>query len=147
MIIGIYIQNNMELGKIQKQWIADLRKYPERQIKNKLGEKNEKGVITACCLGQALLTYCELEGIKPVWEFSIPHNNSFLSDFLHSEMSLVSSHNKLGLITSNGNLLKSTIINDQKFITLSQMNDYGLTWLEIADYIESNPENVFKESR
>ena len=137
----------MKLGKIQKAWIADLRKYPERQFKNKLGEKNEKGEIKACCLGQALLTYCEVEGIKPVWEYEKSNDSYVLSDFLHSEMYLVGSYNKLGLRDGAGDLLNSVVIGNCIYSSLASMNDNDIPWSKIADYIESNPENVFQESK
>ena len=38
----------MELGKIQKAWIGDLRKYPERQGSSYLAKKYENEITQAC---------------------------------------------------------------------------------------------------
>ena len=142
----------MELGKIQKAWIADLRKYPERQMTGMLGKKNiETGEIKACCLGQALLTLCEIKDIEPIFS-----DDSSLCDISSPDFPRYS-YTELGLIGERGDLLyqvssdsfsrDSKLGKEKKYYSLSEMNDGGLTWSDIADYIETHPENIFKESK
>lgn len=132
----------MELGKIQKAWLSDLRKYPERQYNSSLGIKDLSGNIKACCLGQALLTLCEIEVTEPTWKVTATSIYLRLDDegffnYLHN------SFQKLGLRDGTGSFIDKNL----KHESLAQMNDGGLSWSEIADYIETNPENVFAESK
>ena len=51
----------MKLGKLQKFWIEQLRKHPERQITELLGFKTSKRKYRACCLGEAFLCYYRMK--------------------------------------------------------------------------------------
>ena len=104
-------------------------------------------------MGQALLTYCELENKEPTWEYEKSNDSYVLSDLLQSQCSLAISYHKLGLRGPLGELLKPKKMieeefreDDNNYYSLASMNDNDIPWSKIADYIESNPENVFQES-
>ena len=144
----------MELGPIQKQWIADLRANPEKQASGCLGEM-QGGVWRYCCLGQGLITICNIEGMKP----SIL-NMAYKVRLIDSELSqdecgdqgvLSKSFEKLGLRDSVGGFRYNERVffpeTGATYGALTEMNDNGMTWLQIADFIEANPTTVFTESK
>lgn len=140
----------MELGQVQKAWIADMKKYPERQIDGKLGWIDSlTGDIKACCLGQGVLTLCDIKGIKPSLE------NSFLCDIDTKDYSYPTySYKELGLRDDRAELKDGVngsvfgrVTKQDHYYSLSQMNDGGITWKEIAHYMENHPDNVFVESK
>lgn len=126
----------MELGEIQKAWIKSLRENPNKQGWGTLGIKDNN----YCCLGEAL---CVLKSIK----------NESLKYGVHGELIdgkdehyLTDSYKELGLYDEKGRLDDKITHDFRSYSSISEMNDCGLTWLEIADYIEQNPENVFTKS-
>lgn len=123
----------MELGPLQKAWVKELREHPERQLVGFLG-KGSVSHYKACCLGQ--LHVCA--------KGSEAFEGGIIED--SSEDSLFDSFEKYGLFTCNGAFVNSVIIKDAEYCSLALMNDNGLSWPEIADYIENNPENIFRES-
>ena len=137
--------NIMELGPIQKKWIETLKKYPERQLKGQLGIMKENGEIKLCCLGQLGLISKHMKWSKDK-EFKYlkctdPNDaNKFSNGFFRFTF------NEVGLLDSAGIFKKAVYINENKYISLSNMNDGGVSWLEIAKYVESNPDNVFTKS-
>ena len=140
----------MELGSLQKQWIESLRANPERQMSDELGRGNSR-IYRACCLGELHICYHRKMKKK------IPFIKGQLVDIdpiggrnrIPEEGLLSFSYEKYGLRDDTGSLLNSVrVIKGSKkiFSSLAEMNDGGWSWLEIADYIEKNPENVFKKS-
>lgn len=131
----------MELGPIQKAWVDNLRKHPERQATGFLGRGIPES-YTACCLGEGLVTYCKMKNIK------LPFIDGFIIDFnedknLKSDCILDFSYKELGLRTSTGRIIGKHL-NNRTYLT--QANDSGVSWPEIADFIEENPEAVFTHS-
>jgi hypothetical protein len=137
----------MELGPVQKDWIKMLREHPERQHKNYLGFKIGDSE-NYCCLGQLLVCY-------------IKHNNLKEENYFNEEGRLIDnptdvgnshhypydSYEKLGLFDSEGVFKVSSFFKSgQRFKSLSDANDSGATWPEIADFVEENPELVFTKS-
>lgn len=126
-----------KLGPIQREWVETLKKYPERQGKNRLGIRvNEftNECSEMCCLGQGLMIIHKHENTTPV----------FFREFLHDEESsahLDTAWSKLGLFDRAG-FIKNNSLNH--FQTLADMNDQGYTWPQIAEFMENNPEKVFK---
>lgn len=129
----------MKLGPLQKEWVDTLRKYPERQITSRLGFKDIEGNLHLCCLGQACL-------IAGHGKFN-PRNlqgEEVLSD--EGDEGNFCNYDSLGLIYVNGPLVNSLIYKNHKFWSLAGMNDAKISWTEIANYIEENPNNVFTKS-
>jgi hypothetical protein len=131
----------MKLGPIQKAWLKSLREHPERQCSGKLGQKFNKNYL-ACCLGEALITYCKMKKRR------IPFTGEgILIDGSNDRTSyLSSSFEKLGLISSSGMSHSPFYINNEEYYGLASANDNGVTWPQIADIIEANPENFFTKS-
>ena len=137
----------MKLGPIQKAWLKNLRAHPERQMEEQLGERTNDGGYKVCCLGEALLTlYREYDSID------IESESEFLDHVFqgdgvlydHGAMeALENSYDELGLRDSEG-VFDNIRLGDA--ISLAEANDLGYTWLQIADFIEENPETVFSRS-
>lgn len=134
------METPFELGPIQKQWLSDLRKYPERQMRKMLGAEQGDGTLRLCCLGQGLITLCEINNQTPMFRGGHLFDGG-------DDTCLEESYKKLGLIESTGWLATQATMNGRWFHSLLSMNDNGLTWPEIADYIEANPTNVFTEPK
>jgi len=119
-----------KLGPHQKQWIAALRSGRYKQRKQKLGNMKKN-----CCLGVG----CRIARIKMgkkrgafVWgeDREVDDAPFELVDWL-------------GLNDEAG-----IILYDDNFNSLIDMNDgHSETFLSIADFCESNPEKVFKETK
>lgn len=133
----------LELGPLQKEWIARLRANPQRQMHGKLGRKDkEKDEYKACCLGEAGLMLGTLE-----WKEFGDSQFLALSNPGEGNASTLAAHEKLGLCTSAGSFWELHRLEGYKvFVSLADMNDNGYTWAQIADYIEANPTNVFFKS-
>lgn len=132
----------MELGKLQKAWVESLRKHPERQTPNTLGFKENNNSYRACCLGELLCVSYKIKKKK------MPFNeDGLLEEKGGSNISLFESFIDFGLKNSTGGFFDSTVYyKNRTFISLAEMNDGGLTWPEIADFVENNPELVFVKS-
>lgn len=139
----------MKLGKLQKAWIENLRKYPERQTINILGEKVGNS-YKACCLGELLITSCRLKSKRFPFNDKgelVDGTNAFSDSILHK------SYSSFGLKDRQGSFNPGAFFGGVKikgyvkhFASLANMNDNGVTWLEIADFVESNPSLVFDKS-
>lgn len=127
-----------KLGKLQKAWVESLLAHPERQTDKILGEGTPKK-YTACCLGEMHLTAFRLKKKKLPFE-----NNCIIADGSKEVLSKV--YEEYGLISDIGEFEEAVVINDKTYFALSEMNDRGITWKEIANYIKQNPENVFTKS-
>ena len=112
----------MELGPKQKKWIKALRSGKYKQGKYHLCVDNEY-----CCLGIA----------NEVLDLGINPRCGGLRDDQHE------AYTKLGLRDSLGGLSQVISHDDQRWGTLSGMNDQEVPFNEIADAIEANPELVF----
>ena len=146
------------LGPIQQKWVEDLISYPERQIDNILGRKENDGTIRVCCLGQALLSFCEVSEISP--NFIPSESDQCYSDFVefwlkdfgddscYDEDILINSYQKIGLHDERGSVLyeKSFSYNGCIYPDLAGANDGGVPWKIIAEFIINNPKAVFNES-
>lgn len=149
----------MKLGPIQRKWVEDLRTYPERQIGGELGRIENDGTIKCCCLGQALLSLCEIskEDLTPNYipgegqVDSYPEVKKWLKEFgddsYYAEDELHYSYADIGLKSPTGKLsIPITYNNGPEFYDLAEANDSGVPWDVIADFIENNPKAVFNES-
>lgn len=129
----------MELGPLQKQWVATLYSKPP-QTRVALGIKNAKGE-SFCVMGVACM---------------VLHKNGVIEDvFWEDTMSLVTYLNVMGttgvipmvaaqligLKTSVGLLPKGHVHN-----SLQQAGDRGVDFAEIASIIEQNKDFLFFRS-
>ena len=132
---------SFKLGPLQKMWVESLKAHPDRQTTDILGEGHPRD-YKACCLGELHLCYHRMKHKK--YPF-----NAFgsLTDRDHIGM-LYTSHAKYGLRDEKGGLRKPYTIDGSSvpFFSLASMNDNGVSWPDIAKYIESNAENVFVHS-
>lgn len=124
------------LGPLQREWIKSLREHPERQESEQLGSGNLND-YTACCLGELLVC---AHRVLP--NFPSPFKNGHIVDS-DSKAYLSFSFERFGLFNSTGSIDNGSI---GGYFTLAYANDHGVTWPEIADFIESNPEKVFTHS-
>lgn len=134
-------EKQFELGPIQEAWLKRLEEHPERQDKEKLGVKHPDGTYTACCLGEGLLTLCELTSRVPAWS---PDGTLFDGDSAdpqwRSSLYLQNSWRELGLRSSAG-------LTADRLTCLAELNDHPkTTWVDIAAAIRANPENFFTKS-
>lgn len=107
----------MELGPKQKEWIDALR---SRKFKQGCGKLYDEANDTYCCLGVAAKLF-DFDGV----------NNILLS---------ADDYQKIGLRTCNG------ASNTGLHKNLATLNDENMTFLEIADILEKNPEEWFTSS-
>lgn len=129
------MKKKLEPGSIQRQWLKNLKEHPERQMKQQLAKRDRNDEYHACCLGEYLIYYNRIKSHKKIWidnEIYDGESTGFLN----------SSWKKLGLNGMKGELLRPC----EKYSSLSSMNDYGMTWSEISEYVEQNFENVFTKS-
>lgn len=135
----------MELGKLQKFWLEQLRKHPERQLKGKLGEGTLDD-YKACCLGELHLCNFRLKD-EPFPFIGVRlFQNLCNSDYRNNDVNLSYIYEEYGLRGGKGEFKKSITFKDEVYENLASLNDNGATWPEIADIIEANPENVFTKS-
>lgn len=137
------MEKTFEPGPVQKQWIADLRAHPERQLKGTLGRQTPDGTIQLCCLGQLALT----AGAPHEW---IDRLNEELHLRCGASEHVLVNYEEFGLRGEEGQFEEGVvkIVKDKEFffVSLAEMNDEGITWPQIADYIEAHPENVFTKA-
>ena len=107
----------LELGPIQKQWTAALRSGEYPQGRSYMVCNGKY-----CCLGVA--ARC----------FELDHDRFYLTN---------KSWEKLGLRDSDGAFAYTP---ELTYGSLAQMNDKGISFAEIADFIEQNPDLVFTHS-
>ncbi len=140
----------MELGPVQKAWIASLREHPERQTSDILGKGTPED-YKACCLGELLVVEAKVLGhALPFTEDGIIYDGDSNGEFNDAEC-LANSYGRLGLKSGAGSLTETVALHlgtdkERRYHCLAGMNDHGVPWNEIADYIESDPENVFTKS-
>ena len=111
-------------------WVEALRSGEYGQATNYLG-KNKGNKY--CCLGVACVILNKIAGQEPNW------NKRRKDYYLESggELSVLGGKEEL-LFNSPTGQIKDGIE------SLAEMNDLGATFDEIADFIEANPEQIFK---
>lgn len=119
----------MKLGPIQTKWVESLEKYPQRQMKFRLGYSSSDGSYKACCLGEGGL-------VAGVCNWS---NGRLLTKNTASFTGLDGVYEHLGLRDSGGTIQGTSN-------SLANMNDSDKTWPEIAAFIRENPTLVFTKS-
>jgi hypothetical protein len=125
-----------QLTDEDKEWIAYLRANPDKRIANTLGRIENGELNRACCLGARhwLATKTNFASNCTIQ----------LQDSNDSYKALWTSYKTYNLRGECGQLNGITIINGELYSSLAAMNDRGyMTWPEIADFIESNPDKVF----
>jgi hypothetical protein len=129
------MKTKFEMGPVQKAWVKSLREHPERQAKGYLGDGTPDD-YKACCLGE-LLVRASGFNLCPS-----PFVNGRILDGGDPDGSsriLRTFYKKVGLHSDQGSIIYS-------LTSLGEMNDNGVTWPKIADFIEANPEKVFSKS-
>lgn len=112
---------SFELGPLQKTWVEALKSGKFKQGTKTLKIPLDNGEFSYCCLGVAN-EVCNLGEKHP--------------DYLHD------SFLKLGLRDNEG-MPKSGISGKQ----LTVINDNGKSFKDIAELLESDPEEYFSESK
>lgn len=120
-------------------------------------EKGDKE-YKACCLGEALMVLHRMK----VLDKSPFENNKIVSREKRFDIDCLSvqelqEYELLGLRGASGDLNEAVYLHDfvklypsqanKKLGSLAEMNDSGISWIQIAEYIENNPDNVFIESK
>jgi len=131
------MEDKFELGPIQKEWLKSLREHPERQMSGQLGEGIPES-YNACCLGEWCVVYNRMMGLPDPFRngqiysggslgwLKEPHNDCFNREY-----------------GGTSALIEGSL---KTYKSLGHMNDSGVTWPEIADFVEANPEAVFIKS-
>lgn len=138
----------MILGPVQTQWLANLRAYPERQMKNKLGTGTAEHYL-ACCLGELLLTKHRHDGTEPFFDDDGDLRCFEDDDNLDSSYGVLEDYGRFGLYTNAGWINVNNLRHDEPLAdldSLARLNDEGWTWPQIADLIERNPEAFFNHA-
>lgn len=121
-------ETKFELGPKQKEWIKALRSGEYKQGINSLcihSLYNDKNV-RYCCLGVA---------------------DKCLNLGETNRDRLINTYKEIGLYSEGGRFTEKVMKNSLYYESLMSMNDSGeFSFNEIADFIETNPESVFKES-
>lgn len=127
------MKTKFKLGPLQKAWVKELREHPERQIMGELGSGNIDK-FKACCLGQ--LHVCA------------KGKNAFneRGEIDDGDLGYLHSCTDYGLRSSGGSLKDFHSFSNGTYTCLSNANDGGVPWSELADFIEQNPEKVFTKS-
>jgi len=135
----------MKIGPLQERWLQSLEQNAERQCIRQLAKKNGDGSYQACCLGEAAI----IAGIGQWGNEQPKHAHTYLVNGDRSELA-DDAFEALGLRGPLGNFQddKELKVGPAKGVqTLSDANDGGATWPEIAAFIRANPGVVFEESK
>ena len=135
------MKKEFKLGPIQELWITTLEKYPERQTQDFLGVIQNGEVVEACCLGQGKACLLEYNG-ETLRDGLIKDGPCNLDEVLGKSFS------KLGLRNPEGEFDMKQIVNKniQPFHSLTEANDGGCSWLDIATFMRASPEAIFVKS-
>ena len=127
-------RNWNKLGSIQKLWIKQLCKYPERQIVHDLGIRISKRKYKACALGELLLCKYRIQKKKfPFIGLTLMDEDNPYSLF---------SYDSLGLYNSTRRF-KSKDKKTGKYYSIAGLNDTRHSWRNIAEIVLRDPKNVF----
>jgi hypothetical protein len=129
----------------QRLWIDALKSGRFRQGKNRLHTVNRLNKTAVyCCLGLACKLANKTGKLKLPKTIEEPHNALPFIKYDDNGFILPSKIvNLLKLRNPGGNFKKIANVNNLNFSGLVDMNDWGLPFNQIGEYIEANPENVF----
>ena len=126
----------MVLTELQEKWLVSLETSPaEKQTIGKLGVKVGDS-YAACCLGELHVIACKEKGLGMPFGFKDRIEDS-------DNGYRLTSYREYGLRSGVGEFSKPIVFNNRTYHSLSQLNDMGVSWKEIAKIIRDNPENVF----
>jgi hypothetical protein len=117
----------MKLGPTQQKWVDALRSGGYKQTDGCLINYDEHGNASYCCLGVA----------DNLFKLT-PDSNENLYGSNYNEI--------LGLRTENGGFSHLIPVDEYGYTELTQMNDDGVPFSKIADFIEANVEAIFTHS-
>ncbi len=125
------------MNKNAKKWVAKLRSGEYQQAKGRLHQKTESGP-TFCCLGVACELYVAEHPEFPVTPDLSGKSNCYGYD---GESALLPDAviYWLGLLKDDG----AYFTENGGRQTLTENNDSGMSFTEIADLIESEPSGLF----
>lgn len=124
--------------ELTNMWLHNLVNYPERQMKNALGEGTMDN-YKACCLGEALICIHRQAGTKAFdGRSNVLRSSPKAQAALHqTQVDILRLRSIAGDVSLPGKLADSD--------SLTEMNDDGKSWVEIAKFIYKNPFRVFKD--
>lgn len=132
--------NQHKFGPIQQAWLESLENHPERQTDSCLGYRTDTG-YEACCLGELLIINNRVNGLPLSDLFS--SESGVLHDGNHDE-TLCTSYKDVGLYNEDGGFVNAPIrYRNTPYTSLAAMNDDGVTWPDIAQFVRENSEEVF----
>ena len=113
-----------KLGLKQRKWLKELKSGKYKQFKGELYSAKTGGY---CCLGVA---------------------NACLKLNETDAVCLETQYKSLGLNGTDGEIIDGYSFprGENRYTQLSEMNDKGVNFLKIAQFIEENPEKVFNKS-
>ena len=118
-----------------KKWLAALRGGEYKQGRNRLKAGNK-----FCCLGVVCDMYAKENKIK--WEKTFNESKSLLGERLCLPNEVIK---WLGVRSSNGMFNKDIKAKDRYNASLISLNDQaGMSFKEIADFIDEHRKDVFK---
>jgi len=138
---------NYNFTTFQRLWIDALKSGRFHQGSQRLHtiNKGEK-IAKYCCLGLACKLASSTGELKLTKTVDI--TRKYISSFVRydgeghcmpeSVLKLLKLRNSIGGLEEGG------VIEGKKFFSLTAMNDSYITFKEIGEYIESNPETVFE---
>jgi len=152
----------MKLGKLQTLWVGELAAHPERQVSDVLGSGTPRK-YRACCLGELLICSFRIKRKKlpffgkKVEDISVNDSRNASSlQYTYEDYGLRSETGELDQTVTGPLLAMWGIVSKERgeqleakaedFDDLAEMNDEGMTWTEIAKFIEAKPDIVFTKS-
>ncbi len=129
-------------NELQLAWLAALRSGKYKQGDGQLAIADSSKHVKYCCLGVACVI------ARKIGLMDLPKTKRTYSDdiFFGGEDNLLPECmvNPLRLRSVGGKLKKAFQVKGERIADLTDMNDtLKWTFTQIADYIETNPENVF----
>lgn len=144
----------MKLGLKQKEWLKNLRGGLYHQGRGYLCRLTKQGYCEFCCLGILQDNFSDDddkqlddENIYEEYEgnyefFSSKNNVSTVAVLLEETAEEYGFHSQVGRFYKDGSIYYHHI-DGGECSSLAEMNDYGMTFEEIADFVEANPEKSF----
>lgn len=129
-----------KLTPYQQKWVDALRSGEYKKGKGRLKIKHEDGECFHCCLGvaQELFGQEKIRMIKRDGEDIFTSNREYPTNDVVDILDL---RDHKATISPNQTFYEETGYSQ----SLSTANDRGLSFEHIADFIEQNPESVFKQ--
>jgi hypothetical protein len=130
-----------QLGPVQNAWLNNLKNKPHAQMINRLGKLTDGvGNYEACALGEFHLTYHRFHSLP----LPIDERGNVISS--NGDFKVLTEGKDYGFHTNIGALLEPVEVRGVMFHSVTALNDAGISWGEIAEYIRINPSNVFYKS-